>query len=202
MHTKSLKSEVDLKNLNVLSNVKFIIGLPCILPLLECVHTLIKVTQNINVFVCDFVESINLTQQEFYRFYYDSFAMYEDPSFEDFNLIKALTNEHFPLSWFLDLNVRKDSIYLAFSFANRKYLIYQSYVDGLGEKQLVTKDVFYHAINKVKEECEGVVQSLIDELHRQFPTHKVMTTLGVVYPQFWATNGDEVKENFHTYLAI
>lgn len=62
MHTKSLKSEVDLKNLNALCNVEFILGLPCILPLLECVHTLIKVTQNINVFVCDFVESIKLTQ--------------------------------------------------------------------------------------------------------------------------------------------
>jgi len=91
--------------------------------------------------------------------------MYEDPSFEDFNL-KALTNEHFPLSWYLDLNVREDSIYLAFSFANHKYPIYQSYVDGLGEKQLVTKDIFYHAINKVKEECEGIVHGLIDELHQ------------------------------------
>jgi hypothetical protein len=29
-----------------------------------------------------------------------------------------------------------------------------------------------------------------------------MTTLGVVYPQFWATNGNEVEEIFHTYLAI
>jgi hypothetical protein len=83
--------------------------------------------------------------------------MYEDLSFEDFNLIEALTNEHFPLNWFLDLNVKEVSIYLTFSFANRKYPIYQSYVDGLEEKQLVTKDVFYHAINKVKEECEGGV---------------------------------------------
>jgi hypothetical protein len=180
MHTKNLKSEVDLKNLNALCNVEFILGFPCIFPLLECVHTLIKVTQNINAFVCDFVESIKLTQQEFYRFYYDSFANYEDASFEDFNLIKALTNKHFPLNQFLDLNVREDSIYLTFSFANRKYLIYQSYVDGLGEKQVVTKDVFYHAINKVKEECENVFRGLVDELHRQIPTHKVMTTLGVV----------------------
>jgi len=27
--------------------------------------------------------------------------MYEDLSFEDFNLIEALTDEHFPLNWFL-----------------------------------------------------------------------------------------------------
>jgi hypothetical protein len=69
--------------------------------------------------------------------------MYEDPSFEDFNLIEALTNEHFPLSWYLDVNVREDSIYLAFSFANRKYPIYQSYVDGLGESNLSPKMFFY-----------------------------------------------------------
>lgn len=39
MHTKSLKSEVDLKNLNSLYNVEFILGLPCILPYLSvCTH--------------------------------------------------------------------------------------------------------------------------------------------------------------------
>jgi len=72
----------------------------------------------------------------------------------------------------------------------------------LEKSNLSPKNVFYHAINKVKEECEGVIRGLIDELHWQLPTHKVMTTLGVVYPQFWATNGNEIEKNFHTYLAI
>jgi hypothetical protein len=40
------------------------------------------------------------------------------------------------------LNGGKDDVYLAFSFVDHKYLIYQPYVDGCGEKQLVTKDVF------------------------------------------------------------
>ncbi len=38
IQTKSVKSEVDLKHLNALCNVEFILGFPCILPLLECVH--------------------------------------------------------------------------------------------------------------------------------------------------------------------
>jgi hypothetical protein len=80
-------------------------------------------------------------------------------------LTKALTNEHFPLSQFLDLNVKEDSIYLAFSFANCRYPIYQSYVDGLGENKLSPKMFFAMPSTKVKEECESVVQGLINELH-------------------------------------
>ncbi len=43
-HTKFAKNEVVLKNLNSLCNVELILGLPYILPLLKCVHMLIKFT--------------------------------------------------------------------------------------------------------------------------------------------------------------
>jgi len=46
----------------------------------------------------------------------------------------------------------KDVVYLVFSFVDHKYLNYQCQVEGGGEKKLVTKDVFNHAINKVKDE--------------------------------------------------
>jgi hypothetical protein len=45
---------------------------------------------------------------------------------------------------------------LFFSFVDWKYSIYQSCIDVAGNLQLVTKDVFNQAINKVKDECEGV----------------------------------------------
>jgi hypothetical protein len=38
--------------------VEFILALPCILPLFECVHMLIKIAQGRNVFVRDFVENV------------------------------------------------------------------------------------------------------------------------------------------------
>jgi hypothetical protein len=66
MHVKSSKNDVALKNLNSLCDVEFILGLPCILLMLECVHTLIKIAQNKDVFMCDFVESIKLAQHELY----------------------------------------------------------------------------------------------------------------------------------------
>jgi hypothetical protein len=51
MRIKSSKNEVILKNLNVLCNIKFILGLPCILPMFGCVCALIKIAQHWNVFV-------------------------------------------------------------------------------------------------------------------------------------------------------
>jgi hypothetical protein len=94
MHTKSSKSEVVQKNLSALCDVEFILGLPSIFPLLECVHVLIKVRQNKDVFVCDFVESIKVAQQKLCMLYCDLIAKYEGPNFEDFNSIEIPTNEN------------------------------------------------------------------------------------------------------------
>lgn len=62
--------------------------------------------------------------------------------------------------------------------------------------------VFNQPINKMKEECKGIAQGLIENLQSHFLPHEVMIAMGVVYPQFWATNGKEVEENFHNHLAI
>jgi hypothetical protein len=75
-------------DLNSLCDVELVVGLPCILSMLKCVHALIKITQNKdNVFMCDFLEFVKLAQQKLYRFYYDPYAKYEDPTFDEFNSI-------------------------------------------------------------------------------------------------------------------
>jgi hypothetical protein len=55
------------------------------------------------------------------------------------------------------LNGGEDIVYLAFPFADFKYHVYESHVDGGGEKYNVTKDVLNQAISKVKDECKGAV---------------------------------------------
>jgi hypothetical protein len=45
MHAESPKNDIASKNLNVLCDVELILGLPCLLPLFECVHKLIKIAQ-------------------------------------------------------------------------------------------------------------------------------------------------------------
>jgi hypothetical protein len=43
MHVESSKSEVGFKNLHVLCDVKLILGLPFICPMLKCVHAQLKI---------------------------------------------------------------------------------------------------------------------------------------------------------------
>jgi hypothetical protein len=62
MDVDSTKNEVALKNLNVLCDIDLILGFPCILPLLDIVHMLIKIAQGRNVFVCDFVNDVKSVQ--------------------------------------------------------------------------------------------------------------------------------------------
>jgi hypothetical protein len=64
MHAKSQWNDVAWKNQNSLCDVEVILGLPCILLLLECFHVLIKVTQSRDVFVCNFVEVVKVAQHE------------------------------------------------------------------------------------------------------------------------------------------
>ncbi len=98
MQAKFVKSEVALKNLNSLCDVEFILGLHCILPLLECVHMLIKFAQHKDVFIYNFMDIFKPTQQDLFKFYYDPFTKYEDPTFDDFNYLLTLSNDTFPMN--------------------------------------------------------------------------------------------------------
>lgn len=51
MHVESSKNDHALKNLHVMCDVELLLVLPCIIPLLECVHMLITISQGRDVFV-------------------------------------------------------------------------------------------------------------------------------------------------------
>jgi hypothetical protein len=104
-------------------DVEFILRLLCILPLLECVHMVIKITQGQDVFICDFVENIKFVQHKLYRLYCVPYMKFNDLAFDDFNAIKITNNENLPMSWFFDCNGGKDTMYLAFSCVGHNYSI-------------------------------------------------------------------------------
>jgi hypothetical protein len=132
-----------------------ILGLPCLLPLFECIHKLIKIAQGQDVFVCNLVEVVKLAQLELYRLYCHSFTKFEDATFDDFNAIENLTNATMPMQWFSNLNGGEDAKYLAFFFFRHKYPVYSSCIEVATTFQPITKVVFNMVMNKVKEECEG-----------------------------------------------
>jgi hypothetical protein len=83
------------------------------------------------------VEVVKVAQQELYKpLYCDPYAKFEDPIFDNFNVIETLTNSNL-MEWFSDFNDGKD--YLVFSFASHKYHVYLSNDDGVGGLQPITK---------------------------------------------------------------
>lgn len=54
----------------------------------------------------------------------------------------------------------------------------------------------------VKSSCEKPTKVLMDELQGKFLDHELMSTLGVIYPKFWAQNLDNVGDVFHRCLIF
>ncbi len=56
-------------NLVNLCDVGTILGLPCVLLMLESVDALMKFVQTRDVFVCDYIVTIKIYQANFYKMY-------------------------------------------------------------------------------------------------------------------------------------
>lgn len=57
-------------------------------------------------------------------------------------------------------------------------------------------------MDKVKQQCEGVANNLIKKLEQCFLEHQILTTLSMVYLQFWARNPVHADEEFHRQLNV
>ncbi len=62
MHVDSPQNNIVNDNLNLLCDLEPILGLHTILPLLDCVYVLIKLAQSWDIFMCDFIEAMNIFQ--------------------------------------------------------------------------------------------------------------------------------------------
>jgi hypothetical protein len=111
--------------------------------------------------------------------------------------VRVATNDALPMNWFFDLNGLKDTMYLTFFFVRHKYLLYHHRLSSVKELYLVTREVFKLVVDNVKQYCEGVAKYLIKELEQCFIEHHVMTTLNMVYFQFYAKNPTHANEEFH-----
>ncbi len=55
----------------LLCGVKIVMGLRCVLPMLEAMQRLTKLAQNKEIFICDFVLAMKFCQFEIYTMYVD-----------------------------------------------------------------------------------------------------------------------------------
>jgi len=89
-------------NYEHLCDIHILLGLACILPLLESVHALIKFAQSKDVFVCDLVVPIKDCQGDVYNMYYDSTSKFTTDSFSTFKSLLELKHENIHMRWIVD----------------------------------------------------------------------------------------------------
>jgi len=89
-------------NYEHLCDIHILLGLACILPLLESVHALIKFAQSKDVFECDLVVPIKDCQGDVYNMYYDSTSKFTTDSFSTFKSLLELKHENIHMRWIVD----------------------------------------------------------------------------------------------------
>jgi uncharacterized membrane protein len=72
-------------NLNLLCGLHMLLGLFCLLPLLEVVHALIKFAQGRDIFICDFVVAVKICQVDLCMMYSDPSSNYQREHFQVFS---------------------------------------------------------------------------------------------------------------------
>ncbi len=101
-------------NLCLMTNVKMLLGLNAIMPLLEEMHALIKISQLHDVFVCDFIAIVKICEKDVYMMYYDNHYYFQGDAFGNFHAFINNAHESMSFRWIMDLNIR--TYHLSFKF--------------------------------------------------------------------------------------
>jgi hypothetical protein len=168
-------------NLDLLCDVGTLLALPCILPLLESVDSLMRFAQSRDIFVSNYVAAVKICQAELYEFYLDPKTSFRRSQFQQFCDIVDDHSFTITQEWMTDLNDGSES--LAFTINGRSYAAH-SLCLVTGKKERVGRDGFEAVISNVKGQATSAAEMLISELSKRFPSCDLMDALGIVFPQF------------------
>jgi hypothetical protein len=184
MHLDSSSLATAKANLNLLSEIELLLGLACILPMLEALNYLIKFFQQSTCFVCDMVAAVKLCQADLYSWYVDSDTAYSADVFRKFKDICNDTSEVFSHEWKDDMNMGAETL----SMRVGGVTVVMQWRPNLGVQFApVNRSTFVEIQESVKVQCCEAARQIISELEKRFPTVELMDALGVVYPQYWVS---------------
>jgi hypothetical protein len=133
--------------MDALLNPYLALGMTCLLPLLECINSLVKFAQSRNVFICDFFGALTTCQAQLFEMYLDEGKAFTTHHFVDFKQMAECRHEQIHVKW--DLNMNDSSEVLAFTVGNR--ILPAKHGD-----EIVSKEAWVTLIADVKAECSGI----------------------------------------------
>lgn len=94
----------------MLCNVELVLGLTIILPMLDVVHLLIKLSQERDIYICDFVATGKFCQGDICSIFLDEAKSFEFNEFHVFNNFILEDSDFAPITYLCDLNTCDDSL--------------------------------------------------------------------------------------------
>jgi hypothetical protein len=197
MHLDSQSLATAKANLNLLCEIELLLGLACILPMLEALNYLVKFSQQRACFVCDMVAAVKLCQADLYSWYVDSENAYAADVFRRFKDICNDTSEVFTHEWRDDMNMGAQTLSMRVGGVT---VVMHCRVHVGAQYVPMTRSKFLEIQASVKQQCSEAACQIILELDRRFPTVEVMDALGIVYPQYWLN--ESAAETFGQHLEV
>jgi hypothetical protein len=96
---KDVVNEYVATNYEMLCDIEIVLGLTCLLPMLEVVQGLNKYAQNKKTFICDFVDNVKLCQVDLHNMYYNEKKKYNYNDFPQFWNFIDHTFDHLHIVW-------------------------------------------------------------------------------------------------------
>jgi len=107
------------ENYGLLCDIGTLLGLPCIMPLLESVNNLMKFAQSDDTFVSDSVAAVKICQGELFMMYSDPDSAWQQQHFEMFHDILHDQSYSISQEWMTDLNTGVET--LSFRISGHTY---------------------------------------------------------------------------------
>ncbi len=124
-------------NYELLCDVETIMGLTCVLLMLEAMQNLNKLAQNKDTFICDFVSAVMLCQFEIYTIYVNLEKQYSRNQFQAFMDLVTFKNDALCVEWWI--NPKSHVEFFGFSFIQCLYML-QKTNKTTKEVSMVTKN--------------------------------------------------------------
>jgi len=136
-------------NYELLCDVETIMGLTCVLLMLEAMQSLNKLAhRNKECFICDFVVVLKLIQVDLDNFYVDHEQHFSHDRFQSFvDLVEFISNV-LPIFWYLKPTTQMD--YVAFCFKEEFYMLHKIN-KGIGVVFMVIKENWAIVCQNVKD---------------------------------------------------
>jgi hypothetical protein len=135
------------RNLDMLCDISTLLALPCLMPLLDCVNSLMKFAQSSDLFISDFVATVKICQADLFMMYVDPTTSFQKLHFQQFCDIVEDYSYTITQEWVTDLNDGCES--LAFRIGEHKYSAH-SLCSVTGKKLPVSRLDFDTVVTSVK----------------------------------------------------